>query len=139
MEVVVHVSRQQGPRLSNVWSVLKGKQWKGKDVVEEETSRDHGFMTYYSTCSYLIHAGYSLTIFTRTQSKAHPLIDLGHHFAPSSAALTAQFDVVFAIIACPSRVRSVHFHLHGHPLHLSPQNKEQRTSDDMIDFNKDLN
>ncbi|KAK9118890.1 hypothetical protein Scep_016983 [Stephania cephalantha] len=30
-----------------------------------------------SMCSHLIHAGYSLTIFTRTQSKAQPL------FAPS--------------------------------------------------------
>ncbi|KAK9149354.1 hypothetical protein Scep_008111 [Stephania cephalantha] len=63
-----------------------------------------------SMCSHLIHAGYSLTIFTRTQSKAQPLIDLGAHFAPSPAALAAQSDVVFSIVGYPSDVRSVHLH-----------------------------
>ncbi|KAK9120302.1 hypothetical protein Syun_017919 [Stephania yunnanensis] len=61
-----------------------------------------------SMCSHLIPADYSLTIFTRTQSKAQPHIDLGAHFAPSPAALAAQFDVVFSIVGYPSDDRSAY-------------------------------
>ncbi|KAK9102301.1 hypothetical protein Sjap_019555 [Stephania japonica] len=63
-----------------------------------------------SMCSHLIHAGYTMTIYTRTQSKAQPLIDLGAHFAPSPAALAARSHVVFSIVGYPSDVRSVHLH-----------------------------
>uniref|UniRef100_A0A5B6Z1T8 Putative 6-phosphogluconate dehydrogenase, C-terminal-like protein n=1 Tax=Davidia involucrata TaxID=16924 RepID=A0A5B6Z1T8_DAVIN len=61
-----------------------------------------------SMCSHLIKAGYTLTIFTRTQSKAQPLLDVGGHWAPSPLAVASQSDVVFSIVGYPSDVRHVH-------------------------------
>ncbi|KAK9071249.1 hypothetical protein SSX86_009817 [Deinandra increscens subsp. villosa] len=63
-----------------------------------------------SMCSHLIKAGYTLTIFTRTQSKAQPLLDLGAHWAPSPHSVASQSDVVFSIVGYPSDVRHVLLH-----------------------------
>lgn len=60
-----------------------------------------------SMCSHLIKAGYTLTIFNRTLSKAQPLIDMGAHLANSPVAVASQSDVVFSIVGFPSDVRSV--------------------------------
>ncbi|KAK7309447.1 hypothetical protein RJT34_06186 [Clitoria ternatea] len=60
-----------------------------------------------SMCAHLIRAGYTLTVFNRTPSKAQPLIDLGAHFAPSPHAVASGSDVVFSIVGYPSDVRSV--------------------------------
>ncbi|TKY60828.1 3-hydroxyisobutyrate dehydrogenase 1 [Spatholobus suberectus] len=60
-----------------------------------------------SMCAHLIRAGYTLTVFNRTPSKAQPLVDLGAHFAPSPHALATRSDVVFSIVGYPSDVRSV--------------------------------
>ncbi|XP_047308564.1 probable 3-hydroxyisobutyrate dehydrogenase-like 1, mitochondrial [Impatiens glandulifera] len=60
-----------------------------------------------SMCGHLIKAGYSLTIFTRTQSKAQTLIDAGAKWATSPRELAAQSDVVFSIVGYPSDVRQV--------------------------------
>ncbi|TKY60827.1 3-hydroxyisobutyrate dehydrogenase 1 [Spatholobus suberectus] len=65
-----------------------------------------GVMGQYM-CGHLIRAGYTLTVFNRTPSKAQPLVDLGAHFAPSPHALAASSDVVFSIVGYPSDVRSV--------------------------------
>ncbi|XP_057417868.1 probable 3-hydroxyisobutyrate dehydrogenase-like 1, mitochondrial [Lotus japonicus] len=60
-----------------------------------------------SMCSHLIRAGFSLTVFNRTLSKAQPLLDLGAHLADSPHAVAATSDVVFTIVSYPSDVRSV--------------------------------
>ncbi|XP_019424157.1 PREDICTED: probable 3-hydroxyisobutyrate dehydrogenase-like 1, mitochondrial [Lupinus angustifolius] len=60
-----------------------------------------------SMCAHLIRAGYTLTVFNRTPSKAQPLLDLGAHQAHSPQALASQSDVVFSIVGYPSDVRSV--------------------------------
>ncbi|KAL0015598.1 hypothetical protein SO802_002667 [Lithocarpus litseifolius] len=60
-----------------------------------------------SMCSHLIKAGYTLTVFNRTLSKAQPLLDMGAHLAQSPHHLASQSDVVFSIVGYPSDVRSV--------------------------------
>lgn len=60
-----------------------------------------------SMCGHLLKAGYTLTVFNRTLSKAQPLIDLGAHLADSPRAVASQSDVVFSIVGYPSDVRSV--------------------------------
>ncbi|KAI3524664.1 hypothetical protein L1887_03327 [Cichorium endivia] len=63
-----------------------------------------------SMCSHLIKAGYTLTIFTRTQSKAQPLLDIGANWASSPHSVASQSDVVFSIVGYPSDVRHVLLH-----------------------------
>lgn len=63
-----------------------------------------------SMCSHLINAGYKLTIFTRTQSKAQPLISMGAQWVGSPKDVAAQSDVVFSIVGYPSDVRHVLLH-----------------------------
>lgn len=60
-----------------------------------------------SMCAHLIRAGFSLTVFNRTLSKAQPLLDLGASLASSPSSLASQSDVVFSIVGFPSDVRSV--------------------------------
>ncbi|CAM8938189.1 unnamed protein product [Rhodiola kirilowii] len=60
-----------------------------------------------SMCTHLLKAGYTLTVFNRTISKAQPLVDLGATIANSPQSLAAQSDVVFTIVGYPSDVRSV--------------------------------
>ncbi|XP_027072272.1 probable 3-hydroxyisobutyrate dehydrogenase-like 1, mitochondrial [Coffea arabica] len=63
-----------------------------------------------SMCSHLINAGYNLTIFTRTPSKAQPLLSLGAHWADSPKTVASQSDVVLSIVGYPSDVRHVILH-----------------------------
>ncbi|CAN0901462.1 Probable 3-hydroxyisobutyrate dehydrogenase-like 1, mitochondrial [Linum grandiflorum] len=63
-----------------------------------------------SMCSHLIKAGYPLTVFTRTASKAQPLRDLGAKLADSPLSVASQSDVVFSIVGFPSDVRQVLLH-----------------------------
>lgn len=63
-----------------------------------------------SMCTLLLKAGYTLTIFTRTQSKAQTLLDMGAYWAPSPSAVASQSDVVFSIVGYPSDVRQVLLH-----------------------------
>ncbi|CAK7337513.1 unnamed protein product [Dovyalis caffra] len=60
-----------------------------------------------SMCGHLIKAGYKVTVFNRTLSKAQPLIDMGANLAQSPLAVASQSDVVFSIVGFPSDVRSV--------------------------------
>lgn len=60
-----------------------------------------------SMCAHLIRAGYALTVFNRTLSKAQPLIDMGARLAASPSAVASDSDVVFSIVGYPSDVRSV--------------------------------
>lgn len=63
-----------------------------------------------SMCTHLIKAGYTLTIFTRTQSKSQPLLNMGATWAPSPHSVATQSDVVFSIVGYPSDVRHVILH-----------------------------
>ncbi|KAL8134965.1 hypothetical protein AgCh_009833 [Apium graveolens] len=63
-----------------------------------------------SMCTHLLKAGYTLTIFNRTQSKARPLLDLGANWASSPSDVASQSDVVFSIVGYPSDVRHVMLH-----------------------------
>lgn len=60
-----------------------------------------------SMCSHLLKAGYTVTVFTRTKSKAEPLLALGAHWSDSPKSLASQSDVVFSIVGYPSDVRHV--------------------------------
>ncbi|KAL5974304.1 hypothetical protein ACLOJK_030968 [Asimina triloba] len=60
-----------------------------------------------SMCSHLISAGYSLTVFNRTPSKAQALVQIGARLVDSPLAVAAASDVVFTIVGYPSDVRSV--------------------------------
>ncbi|KAL8040536.1 hypothetical protein ABFX02_10G104900 [Erythranthe guttata] len=60
-----------------------------------------------SMCSHLLKAGYAVTIFTRTQSKAESLLSMGAQWADSPKSLASQSDVIFSIVGYPSDVRHV--------------------------------
>ncbi|XP_060219162.1 probable 3-hydroxyisobutyrate dehydrogenase-like 1, mitochondrial [Lycium barbarum] len=60
-----------------------------------------------SMCAHLINAGYTLTIFTRTPSKAQELISMGAQWVDTPKAVASQSDVVFSIVGYPSDVRHV--------------------------------
>ncbi|XP_075487150.1 putative 3-hydroxyisobutyrate dehydrogenase-like 2, mitochondrial [Primulina tabacum] len=55
--------------------------------------------------SRLLSAGYSLSIYARSPSKAAALLSLGAHLATSPADLAASTDVIFTMIGHPSDVR----------------------------------
>lgn len=57
--------------------------------------------------SHLQQAGYPLTVFTRTPSKAQALIDAGARYAESPAEVARSSDVVFSMVGFPADVRSV--------------------------------
>lgn len=58
-------------------------------------------------CRNLMNAGYKATIFSRTKSKAQPLIDAGAAWADSPAEVAAASDISFAIVGMPKDVESV--------------------------------
>lgn len=55
----------------------------------------------------LLKAGYALTIFTRTKSRAQPLIDGGAAWAESPREVAQHSDIVFSIVGYPADVESV--------------------------------
>ena len=57
----------------------------------------------------LREAGHSLTINTRTKSKAQSLLDAGAQWAESPRVVAEQTDVVFTIVGFPDDVREVYF------------------------------
>ena len=60
-----------------------------------------------SMLKHLMAAGFSATVFSRTQAKAQALIELGAHWAASPKAVAEQSDVIFSIVGFPSDVRDV--------------------------------
>jgi len=60
-----------------------------------------------SMCGHLIDAGFSATVFNRTQSKADRLIAQGAVWADSPQAVAQASDVVFTIVGFPADVRNV--------------------------------
>lgn len=60
-----------------------------------------------SMCGHLMKAGFSATVYSRTKSKASPLLDAGATWADSPKAVAENSDVVFSIVGFPSDVRQV--------------------------------
>jgi len=61
-----------------------------------------------SMCRHLLNAGYSVTLTTRTRSKAEPLLAAGARWANTPKQLAEAADVVATMVALPSDVRSVY-------------------------------
>lgn len=60
-----------------------------------------------SMCGHLMEAGFAATVFTRTKSKAEPLIQRGAVWADSPKAVAEASDVIFSIVGFPADVREV--------------------------------
>jgi 3-hydroxyisobutyrate dehydrogenase len=60
-----------------------------------------------SMVGHLMTAGYAATVFTRSKSKAEPLILRGAKWAATPKAVAEQSDVVFSIVGFPGDVREV--------------------------------
>jgi 3-hydroxyisobutyrate dehydrogenase len=60
-----------------------------------------------SMCRHLIEGGHEATVYSRTRSKAEPLLDAGATWAESPAAVAAASDVVFTMVGFPADVREV--------------------------------
>jgi len=66
-----------------------------------------------SMCGHLLSAGHSVTVFSRTPSKAEDLLARGATWAPTPRAVAEASDVVFTMVGFPQDVRDVYFGTHG--------------------------
>lgn len=66
-----------------------------------------------SMCGHLLDAGFQATIFSRTRSKADPLVERGASWVGSPREVAEQSDVVFSIVGFPHDVREVILGEHG--------------------------
>jgi len=60
-----------------------------------------------SMCGHLIQAGYSATVYNRTQTRAQTLLDAGAQWADSPIEVARSSDVIFTIVGFPNDVREV--------------------------------
>ncbi len=60
-----------------------------------------------SMAGHLRNAGYDLVLYSRTQKKAQPLLDLGATWAASPREVAEQCDAVFSIVGFPEDVEEV--------------------------------
>jgi 3-hydroxyisobutyrate dehydrogenase len=60
-----------------------------------------------SMCGHLMSKGFTTTVFTRSKSKAEPLLAKGAVWADSPKLVAERSDVVFSIVGFPSDVREV--------------------------------
>jgi 3-hydroxyisobutyrate dehydrogenase len=60
-----------------------------------------------SMAGHLLKAGFPLTTYSRTKSKAEPLLAQGAKWADSPRAVAAAADVIFGIVGFPSDVREI--------------------------------
>ena len=67
----------------------------------------------HSMCRHLMDAGFSATVFSRTKSKAQPLLDAGASWGDSPKQVAENSDVVFSIVGFPDDVREVHLGENG--------------------------
>lgn len=58
-------------------------------------------------CGHILSAGYSVTVFNRTLSKAQTLCDRGAIMVDSPKSVAAESDIVFTIVGYPQDVREV--------------------------------
>ena len=61
----------------------------------------------HSMCRHLLEAGFQVTLFSRTKSKASELLQLGANWAESPEAVAKDSDIVFAIVGMPADVKEV--------------------------------
>jgi 3-hydroxyisobutyrate dehydrogenase len=66
-----------------------------------------------SLCGHLQTAGYRVTVYSRTRSKAQPLLDHGAQWADSPHTVAAESDVLFTMVGFPQDVRQVYFGADG--------------------------
>ena len=66
-----------------------------------------------SMCGHLLAASHSVTVFSRTPSKAEDLLARGATWAPTPRAVAEASDVVFTMVGFPEDVRDVYFGAHG--------------------------
>jgi len=66
-----------------------------------------------SMASHLLAAGYSLRVYTRTQTKAAPLLEAGAIWCESPAALAPECDVIISIVGFPHDVEEVYLGENG--------------------------
>jgi 3-hydroxyisobutyrate dehydrogenase len=62
-----------------------------------------------SMCGHVLDAGYNVTVFNRTKSKAQPLVDRGAAWVDSPRAAAEASDIVFTMVGFPPDVREVYF------------------------------
>lgn len=60
-----------------------------------------------SMCGHLMDAGFSTSVYSRTKSKAEPLIGKGATWYDNPKAVAENSDVIFSIVGFPGDVRSV--------------------------------
>ncbi len=60
-----------------------------------------------SMCGHLIAKGFAATVYSRTKTKAEPLLAKGARWADSPRAVAEASDVVFSIVGFPTDVREV--------------------------------
>ncbi len=61
-----------------------------------------------SIVKHLMKAGYTITVYTRTKSKAQPLLDAGAHWAQTPADASVGQDIIFSMVGYPQDVREVY-------------------------------
>ena len=61
----------------------------------------------HSMASHLQKAGYPLTVYNRTKSKAAALLDKGARWADTPRAVAEQSDIIFSIVGYPADVEAV--------------------------------
>ncbi len=66
-----------------------------------------------SMAGHLLDKGHPLTVYSRTRSKAQPLLDRGADWADSPADVARQCGIVFTMVGFPSDVREVYFGARG--------------------------
>jgi len=66
-----------------------------------------------SMCGHLQAKGHPITVYSRTKSKAQPLLDKGAAWADTPAGVAAASDVIFTIVSLPSDVRAVYLEDNG--------------------------
>jgi 3-hydroxyisobutyrate dehydrogenase len=67
----------------------------------------------FSMCNHVLSKGYGITVYTRTKSKAQPLLEDGARWAETSREVAEQSHVVFTMVGFPEDVREVYFGENG--------------------------
>jgi 3-hydroxyisobutyrate dehydrogenase len=73
-----------------------------------------------SMCGHLLAAGHPVTVFSRTRTKADPLLADGAAWADSPAAVASASEIVFTMVGVPADVRDVYFGNNGLIAALAP-------------------
>ncbi|HXI82522.1 MAG TPA: NAD(P)-dependent oxidoreductase [Verrucomicrobiae bacterium] len=66
-----------------------------------------------SMCGNLLGKGYAVTVYSRTKSKAQPLLEKGAQWGDSPRFVANQSDVLFSMVGYPRDVREVYFGENG--------------------------